>query len=107
MDRGHYEHGPLAGGGYRNGLHRGQLKTAEGSIDYAAPQVTGTGEPFRSALRHHLKNRSEALEDLAIEILERGLSVRNIEDAFKDETARLLLSRTAVSGLSGILCLGR
>src|SRR3546814_8781359 len=29
----------------------------------------------------------------------RGLSVRNIEDAFKDESGRLLLSRTAVSEL--------
>jgi transposase-like protein len=32
-------------------------------------------------------------------MLARGLSVRDIEDAFKDETGRLLLSRTAVSEL--------
>ncbi len=63
------------------------------------PQVAGTAEPFRSELRGHLKGRSEALEDLAIEMLARGLSVRDIEDAFKDETGRLLLSRTAVSEL--------
>ena len=30
-------------------------------------------------------------------MLARGLSVRDIEDAFKDETGRLLLSKTAVS----------
>ena len=53
--------------------------------------------PFRSELRDHLKGHSEGLEDLAIEMLARGLSVRDIEDAFKDETGRLLLSRTAVS----------
>ncbi len=29
-------------------------------------------------------------------MLARGLSVRDIEDAFKDETGRLLLSKTAV-----------
>ena len=52
---------------------------------------------MRSELRHHLKGHSEALEDLAIEMLARGLSVRDIEDAFKDESGRLLLSRTAVS----------
>ena len=40
---------------------------------------------------------SEALEDLAVEMLARGLSVRDIEDTFKDETGRLLLSRTAIS----------
>ncbi|MCY3701509.1 MAG: transposase [Rhodospirillales bacterium] len=32
-----------------------------------------------------------------MELLARGLSVRDIEDVFKDETGRLLLSRTAVS----------
>jgi transposase-like protein len=99
LDRGYYEHGSEPGGGYRNGLRRGRLKTAEGFIDYSAPQVAGTTEPFRSELREHLKGQSEALEGLAIEMLARGLSVRDIEDAFKDETGRLLLSKTAVSQL--------
>jgi putative transposase len=55
--------------------------------------------PFRSEIREHLKGRTQALEDLAVELLARGLSVRDIEDAFKDESGRLLLSRTAVSEL--------
>jgi hypothetical protein len=42
----------------------------------------------------HLKG-PRGLEDLAIEMLARGLSVRDIEDAFKDEGGRLLF--TAVS----------
>jgi hypothetical protein len=52
-----------------------------------------------AALAHPpgLKGHTEALEGLAVEMLARGLSVRDIEDAFKDETGRLLLSRTAVS----------
>jgi transposase-like protein len=66
-------------------------------IEYAAPQIAGRDEPFRSEIREHLKGRTQALEDLAVELLARGLSVRDIEDAFKDETGRLLLSRTAVS----------
>ena len=56
-------------------------------------------EPFRSAIREHLKGHTQGLEDLAIEMLARGLSVRDIEDAFKDENGRLLLSKTAVSQL--------
>jgi hypothetical protein len=32
-------------------------------------------------------------------MLARGLSVRDIEDAFKDESGRLLMSKTAVSQL--------
>ena len=66
-------------------------------MEYSAPQVAGRDEPFRSAIREHLKGHTQALEDLAIEMLARGLSVRDIEDAFKDETGRLLLSKTAVS----------
>ena len=66
-------------------------------MEYSAPQIAGRDEPFRSAIREHLKGHTQALEDLAVEMLARGLSVRDIEDAFKDETGRLLLSKTAVS----------
>lgn len=99
LGRDYYERGAESGGGYRNGLRKGRLKTAEGLIEYAAPQVVGRDEPFRSELRGHLKGHTEALESLAIEMLARGLSVRDIEDAFRDESGRLLLSKTAVSEL--------
>ena len=97
LGRGYYEHGGVPGQGYRNGSREGHLKTAEGFVDYTAPQVAGTPAPFRSELRAHLKGHSEGLEDLAIEMLARGLAGRDIDDAFKDESGRLLLSRTAVS----------
>jgi len=99
LGRDYYEHGAAPGQGYRNGVREGRLKTAEGFIEYSAPQVAGRDEPFRSEIREHLKGRTQALEDLSVELLARGLSVRDIEDAFKDETGRLLLSRTAVSEL--------
>ena len=38
-----------------------------------------------------------------MELLARGLSVRDIEDAFRVESGRLLLSRTAVSEIGGRL----
>jgi transposase-like protein len=97
VGREYYEHGRPSGGGYRNGNRKGRLRTAEGLIEYAAPQVSGGEASFHSEIRDHLKGRTAALEDLAIEMLARGLSVRDIEDAFKDESGRLLLSRTAVS----------
>src|SRR5262249_58126073 len=81
----------------------GRLKTAEGLMEYSAPQIAGRDAPFRSAIRGHLKGHTQALEDLAIEMLARGLSVRDIEDAFKDESGRLLLSRTAVSEMGARL----
>jgi hypothetical protein len=68
-------------------------------MEYAAPQIADRAEPFRSKIREHLKGHTQALENLAVELLARGLSVRDIEDAFKDESGRLLLSRTAVSEL--------
>jgi transposase-like protein len=97
VGRDYYEHGAEPGQGWRNGSRTGRLRTAEGFVEYAAPQTAGRDRPFRSEIREHLKGRTQALEDLAVELLARGLSVRDIEDAFKDESGRLLLSRTAVS----------
>ena len=97
LGRDYYEHGASPGQGWRNGVRMGRLKTAEGLVDYAAPQIAGREETFRSEIRESLKGHTQALEDLAVELLARGLSVRDIEDAFRDESGRLLLSRTAVS----------
>ena len=99
LGREYYEHGAKPGQGCRNCHRRGRLKTAEGFIEYAAPQMAGREEGFHSEIREGLKYRAEALEGLAVELLARGLSVRDIEDVFIDESGRLLLSRTAVSEL--------
>jgi transposase-like protein len=99
LGRDYYERGAEDGRGYRNGCRTGRLKTAEGAIEFSAPQVAGRDEPFRSAIRDHAKGRTEALEELAVEMLARGLSVRDIEDAFRADDGRMLLSRTAVSEL--------
>ena len=103
LGRDYYERGGDPDRGYRNGVREGRLKTAEGMIPFSAPQIADSKEPFRSEIRQHLKGRTEALEDLAVELLARGLSVRDIEDAFKDETGRLLLSKTAVSEIGARL----
>jgi transposase-like protein len=97
LGRDYYEHGAEPGQGYRNGTRPGRLKTAEGSMTYSAPQIAGLDQPYRSEIREHLKGQTEALESLAVEMLARGLSVRDIEDAFRDESGRLLLSKTAVA----------
>ena len=97
LGRGYYEHGGDPGRGHRNGNRTGRLRTAEGAVEYTAPQVAGGEEPFRSRIRSELKGNTERLERLATELLARGLSTRDIEDAFRDESGSLLLSRTAVS----------
>ena len=97
LGRDYYEHGGDPGRGHRNGNRTGRLRTAEGAIEYTAPQVASGEEPFRSRVRSDLKGNTERLERLATELLARGLSVRDVEDAFRDESGSLLLSRTAVS----------
>jgi putative transposase len=51
-------------------------------------------------VRAALAGRTRELERLAVELYARGLSTRDIEDAFTDETGRRLLSRAAVSEIT-------
>ncbi len=97
LGRERYERGEGEKAGYRNGYRTGKVKTAEGAVDYSAPQVRDMPEPFVSSVRSALSGRTQELERLAVELYARGLSTRDIEDAFTDETGRRLLSRAAVS----------
>jgi putative transposase len=86
--------------GSRNGYERGRLRTAEGLVEVAVPQVRGAGEPFRSSLMSFLDGNSEVLESLVNEMYARGLSTRDVEDAFRDATGELLISKSAVSEIT-------
>jgi putative transposase len=98
LGRGYYEHGQ--GQGYRNGYRTGILKSAEGAIRYAVPQVADTGTPWQSEVRAALGGRTEELERLALEMYARGLSVRDIEAAFTDAAGRCVLTKSAASVLT-------
>src|ERR1700739_736841 len=100
LGRERYERGEGEKVGYRNGYRPGKVKTAEGTVDYSAPQVRDTAEPFVSKVRAALSGRTRELERLAGEPYARGLSTRDIEDAFTDETGQRLLSRAAVSEIT-------
>ena len=100
VGRGYYARGAAPGTGYRNGYRSGRVKSAEGVIDFSAPQIADREEPFCSKLRGMLGQRTEALEALAIEMYARGLSTRDIEALFADEAGKPLLSRTAVSEIT-------
>src|ERR1700741_1513768 len=100
LGRERYERGEGGEGGYRHGYRPGKVKTAEGAVDYSAPQVRDTAEPFVSKVRAALSGRTRELERLAVELYARGLSTREIEEAFTDETGQRLLSRAAVSEIT-------
>lgn len=83
--------------GYRNGYRERTLDTAEGRIPLRVPQLRDTPQPYQSKLMHFLRGNSDVLERLALEMYTRGLSTRDIEEAFREATGDRLLSRTAVS----------
>jgi hypothetical protein len=66
--------GAKPGAGYRNGYRPGRVHSAEGAIEYSAPQIADRDEPFCSRLREAVRGRTEALEALAVEMYARGLS---------------------------------
>jgi len=101
-DRGRYERrDPDAGQrGWRNGYVERSIRTAEGKIPIRVPQVRDTAVPFRSTLMGFLEGNSDVLERLVMEMYARGMSTRDVEDAFRDVTGELVISRTAVSQIT-------
>ena len=97
LGRDYYARGAIPGTGYRNGYRRGRVHSAEGAIEYRAPQISDRDEPFCSRIREVVRGSTEELEALAVEMYARGLSTRDIEAVFADAEGRSLLSRTAVS----------
>lgn len=95
LGRGHHERGEPAG--YRNGNRLGRLKAAEGIVEYAVPQVTGTAELWASEVKQALSGHTEELEQLVVEMRARGLSMRGIEAAFTGADGRCVLTKSATS----------
>lgn len=92
------------GSGYRNGYKPGRIRSAEGEIAFEVPQVRASEQPYRSRLLEFLRGNSDVLEYLATQMYSRGLSTRDVEEAFRDPySGELLLSRTAVSAITDSL----
>lgn len=90
--------------GYRNGYKPGHVDTAEGRVPLAVPQVRATDAPFHAQTLDAVRGRTAELERLVVELYARGLSTRDIEDAFRDpQSGACTLSRTAVSGITEAL----
>jgi hypothetical protein len=62
VGRDYYARGASLGTGYRNGYRRGRVHSAEGAIEYSAPQVADRQEPFRSRIREVVRGRTDQLE---------------------------------------------
>lgn len=97
LGRGYYSRRESGQEGSRNGYRPGRLKTSEGEVRYAVPQVRDVAAELLRQLRSRLKGRTESLESLAVEMYARGCSTRDIEDLLRGKDGRSLLSRTSVS----------
>lgn len=86
--------------GYRNGYEPGTVRSAEGAIPLQIPQVRETPEPYQSTLLSFLRGHTDVLQRLVAEMYARGLSTRDIEDAFRDVTGTCLVSASGVSALT-------
>lgn len=100
LGRDYYERSEALPRGYRNGYERRNLKTSEGKVPLEVPQVRGSEETWRSALLEKMGRSSSNLERLALEMYVRGLSVRDVEEALKDQEGKLLLSKSSVSEIT-------
>jgi transposase-like protein len=104
LGRERYERRGEGQAGLRNGYEPGRIRSAEGEISVQVPQVRGLGMPYRSKLMDFLRGNSDVLEYLVVQMYTRGLSTRDIEEAFRDPlTGELLLGRSAVSELTDSL----
>jgi putative transposase len=104
LERDRYERRQEGQEGLRNGYEPGRIRSAEGEIVLQVPQVRGTQEPYRSKLMDFLRGNSDVLEYLVVQMYTRGLSTRDIEEAFRDpHSGELLLGRSAVSELTDSL----
>lgn len=86
--------------GYRNGYYDRQVKTSEGMLELRQPRVRDTEEEFRSRIIMRLDSLEENLKYLSKEMYIRGLSTRDIEETFTDESGEMLLSRSSVSRIN-------
>jgi putative transposase len=104
LKRDRYERRQEGQEGLRNGYEPGRIRSAEGEIVLQVPQVRGMQEPYRSKLMDFLRGNSDVLEYLVVQMYTRGLSTRDIEEAFRDpHSGELLLGRSAVSELTDSL----
>lgn len=74
LERGYYERRGPEGEGYRNGYREGRLKTSEGEVAYAVPQVREVSAEPITRIREALSGKTEELERLAVEMFARGCS---------------------------------
>jgi transposase-like protein len=102
LGRGRYERQATTRG-YRHGYEDGTLKPAEGVLRVKVPQVRGLEEPYRSQVWTNVGKTSDRLKTLIVEMFVDGMSQRDIEAALEKALGQFVLSKSAISTLTGTL----
>jgi transposase-like protein len=100
LGRAHYKRGHRLNDGYRNGYKPRNLKSANGILQVALPQVRDTDGDYHSKLAKKFKNGSDALHKLVTEMYVRGLSTDDVEKTFLDIFGRKIISKSGVSKIT-------
>ena len=75
-----------------------------GEIELAVPPIRHSEQPDRSKLMAFCKGYTDVLDDLLLLMCTRGLSTREVAEAFRDPLmGELLLSRTAIGEITASL----
>jgi len=98
LGRGQYVHGGERVG-YRNGYDDAQVRTGVGKVAVKKAKVRATAEAYDSRLWPLIKTDA-GLQEKVLEMYVRGLSTRDIEELFRDQDGKKLLSRTSVSRIT-------
>jgi transposase-like protein len=100
LGRAHYRRGSRRKNGWRNGYEPGKVKTADGLLEVALPQLRATEESYHSRLARMFREGSDVLGKMVTEMYVRGLSTRDVENMFIETFGQRLLSRSGVSRIT-------
>lgn len=101
LGRGHYKrYKGLSFRGWRNGYEPTGLNLTEGRIELKLPQVRQAPVEFHSRILKACRRRTEVLDTLIPQLYIKGLSMRDIEDIFRNQLRLTKVSKSVVSNLS-------
>ena len=76
------------------------MKTVDGLLEVALPQLRATDGSFHSRLARAFREGSDVLGKMVTEMYVRGLSTRDVENMFIETLGQQLLSRSSVSRIT-------
>jgi transposase-like protein len=86
--------------GYRNGYYQRTIAAPGTRLEVSVPRVRNVREPFVSRLLKGCIQLTERIRRMALEMYVRGLSTRDVEEAFVDQRGSPMFSRSTISRLS-------